>query len=353
MKRYFGLLALIFVLVAALFGCGGGGSSSTGTSSSSSGDSSSGQSSDSGGGSGSSSGKTLDITFSTATTTGVYYPLGAALSKMWNDKVQGVKVSSQASDGSVQNLHLMQQGKINMALTTVGVLYNAYNGKAKFKGNPFKDVRIIAALYPNVGQIVARKGSGIHSIADIKGKKFVPGAPGSSTRVLSNHILAAYGLTFKDTKAQFVGFTQAAQLMRNKQIDVTDVMAGLPTSAVVEMLSTANGEIVPIDEQHIKKMQSKYPWLFGYDIPAGTYDGQDKAVHTVAQANMLIVPKDMPEDIVYNLTKAMWDKANITTIRNSVAAAKNMKLENATTGLAGVPLADGAKKFYKEKGVLK
>lgn len=342
MKRVFFLVSLLLVLSLALFGCNRGGS--TDSSSSSSSDTSKAKSSESSNG-------TLEIQFGSGTQTGVYYPLGATLAKVWNDNVKGVKVSSQATDASVQNLQLMKQGKLNMGLTMIGVAHEAYTGTDHFKGNQYKDVRVLAALYPNVGQIVARKGAGINSVADLKGKGFVPGAPGSSTKVLSQHIFAAYGLTLDDVKSQYVGFDEATELMRNKQVVGAQITAGIPASAVVESLSTAHGKLISIDDEHIQKITKKYPWNFKYTIPAGTYDGQDKDVTAVGEANAIVVSKSMPEDKVYQLTKAMWE--NIDAIRNSVSATKNMKLENAAKALSGVPLHPGAEKFYKEKGVLK
>jgi TRAP transporter TAXI family solute receptor len=334
LKRQFFLLlsTMGLILSLSLFGCSSGGSSATGSSSNGS------------------SGK-LNVKFSTATTTGVYYPLGAALAKLWNDNVSGVKVASQASDGSVQNMNLMSQGKVNMALATTGVLYNAYNGKGKFEGRGFQDVRAVAALYPGVTHMVAREGIGVDSIEDFKGKSFVPGAPGSATRGMANKLFEAYGMTFKDVEAQFVGFTQASQLMRDGKIAGAAVNAGLPASAIVEMVSTGDGKLINLTDEAISQLSEKYPWFFKYTIPAGTYDEQEEDVVTFAVGNVLIVSKDMPKEKVYELTKTMWE--NLKTVQNTIAATEYMKLEMATTGLAGVPLHPGAKKYYKEQGVFK
>ena len=331
MKRKVSFLAVVFILILALVGCS---SSSTGGGSSKK----------------ANSGKNQDINIGTGTTTGVYYPLGAAFAKMWGEKMSGVKVSSQATDGSVQNINLMQQGKINVGFSTIDVLYDAYHGKGQFKSHPYKDFRVLAALYPNVGQMLTTKNSKVKSIDDFKGKKFVPGAPGSSTRVLAEQIFEAYGMTLKDVNAQYVGFTEATNLMRNHQVDGTIVMAGVPTSAVVEILSSADGQLVSIDDEHIKKLEEN-PLYKKYVIPAGTYDGQDQDVTTISQINLLFVPKDLSDDEVYNLTKALWE--NIGDIGNSITAAKGAKLEQAASSLAGLPLHPGAKKYYQEKGVLK
>ena len=294
----------------------------------------------------------LNINLGTATTTGVFYPLGAALAKMWNDKLpDDVTVSSQATDGGVENLNLMKQGKLNMGFTTVDVLYHAYNGVEEFKGNAYKDVRVLSVLYPSICQIVVRKDMKINSIADLKGKKFVPGAPGSSTKILAEQVFGSYGMTLDDVNPQYVGFTEAANLMRNKQIAGTIMASGAPASAAIEMITTASGKLLGIGDDQIQILTKKYPWLYKYTIPAGTYEGQNDDVTTVAQNIMLVVPKDMPDGKVYKLTKALWE--NIKPIGDVVAAAKGADLKNATTGLSGIPLHPGAKKFYKEMGVIK
>lgn len=335
MKRSFFLSLLVLVLCVLLAACSRGGSTSS-------------SSTDSGKTKYDGSGP-IDIQIGSGTQTGNYYPLGAALAKMWNDSVDGVKVSSQATDASVQNLQLMKQGDLQIGFTMLDALSHAYNGTDEFKGNQYKDVRVLAALYPNVGQVVARKGTGVKTIADFKGKGFVPGATGSATNVLSKVILDAYGMSEDDVKAQYVGFSEVTDLMKNKRVAGAQLTSGLPTSAIVEILATANGELISMDDEHIKALTEKYPVYHKETIPKGTYDDQDKDIKTVGVTNALVVPKDLPEETVYQLTKTMWE--NIDQLRDSVSTAKNMKLENATDGLAGIPLHPGAKKYYEEKGI--
>jgi uncharacterized protein len=331
MKRKGFLLVAVFLFLFALVGCNRGEMQSSVSQKQSSSD-----------------GK-LVINFGTGTTTGVYYPLGATLAKIWNQQVPGVKVSSQATDASVQNLNLMMQGKLNMGITTFGVLHDAYTGKGAFKGRAYKDVRVLAALYPNIGHIVTRQGD-IHSVADLKNKGFVPGAPGSSTKVVAGQILSAYKMTFDDVKAQYVGFTEVTDLMRNKQIDGAFIEAGVPNSAVVEILTTANGKLLSIGDKEIQFITKHYPGFYKYTIPAGTYEGQAQDVHTIAEGNLIVVPKDLPQEKVYELTKTLWE--NVDTITKNISAAKEMKLETATKGLSNIPLHKGAEKYYKEKGIL-
>lgn len=291
------------------------------------------------------------VNIGTATTTGVFYPFGAQLAKIWSQNLPDVHASSQVTNGSVQNLQLMEQGQINVGFTTIDVLQAAYNGTGAFKGKPYKNVRVLAGLYPSVAQMVVRKGMGINSVKDLKGKSFVPGAPGSSTKVVADEILAAYGLQESDVHPQYVGFTSAVDLMKNRQAAGAFITAGVPTSAVTQMLATANGELLSLGDSEIAKMIQQYPYFYKYTIPAGKYDNQTAAVNTIAQNIMLVVPKSMSDQEAYELTKTLW--SNISTIGQTVSAAKSSKLANAAAGLAGVPLHPGAKKYYQEQGVLK
>lgn len=290
------------------------------------------------------------ITFPTGTTTGTYYPLGAIFADFWTKKLDYVQASSQASNGSVQNLIFIKQGEAQLALTPIGTLYEAVHGVASFEGNQVDNVKILAGLYPNVNHLVARKGSGVEKIEDIAGKSIVPGATGSATEVESQRTLAAYGVDYEALKKDFVGFTEATDLMRNKQVDAAMVMAGVPTSAVTEMLATADGVLLPYSDEAIAKLQADYPWTTEYVIEANTYENQPEPVKSVAQFNFLVASADMPDDVAYDLVKTFWE--NIEEISGSHAVIEQFKLEAATSGTAGVALHPGAERYYKEAGVL-
>jgi TRAP transporter TAXI family solute receptor len=355
MKRKYLLSTLVVILVLALAGCGSAAPSSGGTSG--------GGSQSSGGNSGSSgSGDTakssgsaekaekIYLSFPSGTTTGVYYPLSAGLAKLWSDKIPNVTVASQASNGSVQNLNLLQKGEAQVTLTPIGTLWEAYNGENKFKDRKVENVRVLAGLYPNVDQFVIRKGAAT-GIADLKGKGFVPGATASATEIDSKRILEAYGLTYDDLKINFVGFTEAIDLMRNKQVAGAMVQAGLPTAAVSEMTAIADGQLISLDDDKIKTLQEKYPWLVEFTIPANTYEGQDKDIKTVAQLNILVADASVSDELAYELVKGIF--GNLDGLKNVHSVVKYFDVKTATSGLAGVPLHPGAEKYYKEKGVLK
>lgn len=327
-KLWFSLF--LTVLIVSLLGCSSGSSESTENSNE--------------------NGEILDIEFSTATTTGNFYPLGAALANIWNEQIPGIKVASQASDGSVQNINLMQQGDIKMGLSTLGVLYNAYHGKDQFEGREYKDVRVVSTLFADAAQVIVTEDSGIESVEELVGQPFVPGAPGSGAKSLSDEIFEAYDMTVEDIEAEFVGYSQAADLLRNGKIVGAQVMSALPTSAAIEMLSTTNSKIIDLTDEAIKRLTEKNDWLVEFTIPADMYDELDKDIKTVAQPSVLIVSKDMPDDIVYELAKTMWE--NLEPLHDTIAATQTMEIENAATGIADIPLHPGAEKYYEEQGVL-
>jgi TRAP transporter TAXI family solute receptor len=291
------------------------------------------------------------ILMPTGTTTGTYYPLGAILTDFWSKKIDYIKATSQASNGSVQNLNFIKQGEAQLSLTPIGTLFQAVNGEQSFEGNKVDNVTILAGLYPNVNHLVARKGSGIKTISDIAGKNFVPGATGSATELESRHTLWAYDVDYEKVNKNFVGFTEATDLMRNKQVDAAMVMAGVPTAAVTEMLATADGQLLSYSDEAIAKLQAEYPWTADYTIKANSYENQPEDVRTVAQFNFLVAHKDIPEDVAYDLVKAFWE--NLKELEGTHAVVKQFDVQNALKGAGDIPIHPGAAKYYKEVGVLK
>jgi uncharacterized protein len=339
MKKFLSIL-MIALLAFALIGC-----SSSGTGGGADSGSASGKDSGSSGKSGK-----YSIMFATGTTTGTYYPLGAIFSDFWNKKLENVQASSQATNGSVQNLIFIKNGEAQVALTPTGTLYEGYNGEASFDGNKVENVRILAGLYPNVNHLVARKDAGIKTIADIAGKKIVPGATGSATEIETQRALEAYDVDYEGTKKDFVGFTEATDLMRNKQTDVAMVMAGVPTSAVTEMLATANGQLLPYSEEAVAYLKDKYPWTMEYTIKANSYENQPEDVLSVAQNNFLVATADMPDKVAYELVKSLWE--GLEELKGSHAVIAQFDIEKALEGTSGIPVHPGAEKFYKEKGII-
>lgn len=295
--------------------------------------------------------ETLYLKFPTASTTGSIYPIGAAIATLWNENIEGLNVSVEASNGGVQNLNLLAEKEAQIGVAVTNIMTEQKNGTGVFEGKQYDGIRVLTALYSNYNQVVVSKDSGIKSLADIKGKNFAPGAPGSTPEVETNVHLTAAGLTYPDDfKPQFVGFTESIDLIRNRQLDGAWLQAGIPTAAISEITSTANGRLISIDEDVIEKLTSDYPWYNRAIIPAGTYEGQDQDVITTSLVITIFVDESLAEETVYEMAKVFWE--NIDSLASTHNAIKGLKIQTATQNLAGLPLHDGAARYYKEVGVL-
>ena len=294
----------------------------------------------------------VNISFPTAATTGALYPLGAGIANLWNTKLDYINARVQASNGGIQNLNLLKVHNAQVSFAVSSITYEALNGQRGFKDRAYTGVRVLAGLYSNPNQVVVRKDSGVNTLADLKGKSFAPGAAGGTTEVESRIHFTEAGLNYPDEiKAHFVGFTESIDLMRNKQLDGVWIMAGMPTAAVTEMCSTAEGKLLNMDDALLAKVQAKYPWYTKFTIPAGTYDGQTEPVQTTAIKMLLLTDASMPDDVVYDLTKTFWE--NLDSLGKAHAVMKTVTPDMAVSDLAGIPLHPGAEKYYREVGLLK
>ncbi|HBW09299.1 MULTISPECIES: TAXI family TRAP transporter solute-binding subunit [Stutzerimonas stutzeri group] len=289
------------------------------------------------------------INILTGGTSGVYYPIGVALSQQYN-KIDGAKTSVQATKASVENLNLLQAGRGELAFSLGDSVADAWNGveDAGFKA-PLKRLRAIAGTYNNYIQIVASEESGIKTLEDLKGKRISVGAPKSGTELNARAIFKAAGLDYKDMgRVEFLPYAESVELIKNRQLDATLQSSGLGMAAIRDLASTMPVTFVEIPAAVVEKIESD-AYLPGV-IPAGTYDGQDADVPTVAITNILVSHEKVSDEVAYQMTKLMFD--NLSSLGNAHSAAKDIKLENATKNLP-IPLHPGAERFYKEAGVLK
>ncbi|MBM4270811.1 MAG: TAXI family TRAP transporter solute-binding subunit [Deltaproteobacteria bacterium] len=289
---------------------------------------------------------------STGGTGGTYYPLGGILAQALTEKVPEVVVTAQAGSASVANCNLIRDRQVESAFVQSNVAFAAYNGTDQFKEKPAKNLRGIASLYPETIQIVARADSKIKTMKDIKGKRLVPGDRGSGTEVDTLNVLSVYKLTYKDfAGVDWLSFSGAAQRLQDKQADVTFTTAGWPTAAIQELSIATNIVLIPIDEAKIRELTKKFPFYSRIVIPKGTYKGQEKDVPTITTMAQWVVDASVPEDTVYQLTKALWE-VGAGKMAQAHAKGKDVQLKTALSGMA-IPLHPGAEKYYKEMKVLK
>lgn len=284
----------------------------------------------------------------TGGTSGVYYPLGVALSKIYGDKIEGVRTQVQATKASVENLNLLQQGRGEIAFSLGDSVKLAWEGNtdAGFKA-PLDKLRGIAAIYPNYIQIMASKESSIKTVADLKGKSLSVGAPKSGTELNARAILAAAGMSYDDLgKTEYLPFAESVELMKNRQLDATLQSAGLGVSSFKDLATSLDVQMVAVPEEIATKLGAPY---IAATVPAGTYQGQDSDVQTVAVVNFLVTHSEVSDETAYQMTKQLFE--NIPALTAAHKAAENIRIEDAPKGMP-IPLHPGAERYYKEKGLL-
>jgi hypothetical protein len=287
------------------------------------------------------------ISVLTGGTSGVYYPMGVALSQVWGKALPDAKVTVQSTKASVENLNLLQAGRGEVAFTLGDSLSDAWKGDAEVGfATPLKKLRGIAGIYPNYIQIVASADSGIKTIADLKGKRVSVGAPKSGTELNARAVLKAAGLAYKDLgKVEYLPFGESVELMKNRQLDATLQSAGLGVASLRDLAASMKIVVVEIPPAVVAKVGDA-----AYQPAMIPYEGQSTDVPTIAIRNFLVTHEGVPTDTVYKLTKALWE--NLPALVAAHSAGKGIKKENALAGMA-VPLHPGAEKYYREIGLLK
>jgi uncharacterized protein len=286
------------------------------------------------------------INILTGGTSGVYYPLGVALEKLYAD-IPDARPSVQATKASIENINLINSGRGEIAFTLGDSLRDAWEGNedAGFKSK-LQNISTLAAIYPNFVQIVASKESGIKTLADLKGKRLSVGAPKSGTELNARTILAAAGLSYDDLgKVEYLPFAESVELMKNRQLDATLQSAGLGVASLRDLANSVDINVVEVPAAIVEKIGPPY----AVDtIHANTYSGQDTDVSTASVINYLIVRPDLDEELVYQMTKRLFE--NLDQLAAAHSAARMIKLD-ASTIVSPTPIHPGALRYYKEKGI--
>ena len=288
------------------------------------------------------------INILTGGTSGVYYPLGVGLSQIYADNIEGARTQVQSTKASVENLNLLQQGKGELALALGDSVKLAWEGDADagFKA-PLAKLRSIAAIYPNYIQIVACSSCGATSLDTLKGTRMSVGAPKSGTELNARAIFAAAGMSYDDlSKVEYLPFAESVELMKNRQLDATLQSAGLGVASIKDLSTSIDVNMVAIPPEVVEALGAPY---IAATIPAGTYQGQEADVPTVAVVNFLVTHEDVSEETAYQMTRLLFE--NLATLEAAHKAAAQIKLENALSGMP-IPLHPGAERYYREAGLM-
>ncbi len=285
--------------------------------------------------------------------TGAYFPMAGALSRIaWKHlKDKGIKVTAESSGASVANAKLIGAGDTDFAIMQNDIAYYAYNGVAPIFKAKIPGLKGVATLFPEHVQLVARKASGIKSVADLKGKKVAIGPVGSGTTANAQQILEAWGLTFDDLgKAEQLKASQASDYIKDGRLDAAFFTVAVGASVIVDTAIMVDVNVVPIAGPNVDKLIKKYPFYAKQVVKGGTYKGNDADVPTVSVMAMLTARDDLEADIVYSLLKAMY--SDLAQLKKAHAKFKDISPKTALVGMS-IPLHAGAEKYFKEIGVLK
>lgn len=278
----------------------------------------------------------------TGGTQGTYYALGGALADIITEETD-VKTTAEVSQASAANMTALKDGKAEIAFVQTDIAYYAAKGEMMFDGEVIDEVSAIGALYPETVQLVTLEKSGIKSFDDLKGKKVSVGAPGSGTYANAEQLLEIHGLTMDDIQPQDLDFGESQESLQSGQIDAAFITAGTPTGAVEALNASAQVHIVPVTDEKADELISKYQYYAKEVIPAGTY-GIKEDTPTVSVGAMLVIQNDVPEDLAYKITKAIYDNASKLTHPKGAL----IKAETGLDGI-GIPVHPGAQKYFDEK----
>lgn len=280
---------------------------------------------------------------------GVYYPLGVALSQLYAQKIPEVKATAQVTKASAENMNLLQAGRGELAWALADSVSDAWKGNAEAGFTKKLDkLRGLSATYNNYIQIVANAEAGIQSLEDLKGKRISVGAARSGTELNARAIFKAAGLSYDDfSKVEYLPFGESVELMKNRQLDATLQSAGLGVASIRDLATAVKIVVVPVPHEVVEKVgNAAYQPAV---IPANTYAGQTEDLPTAAIPNFLVTHSGVSDELAYEMTKVLYE--NLDVLQSSHNAAKAIRIENAVNGMP-VPIHPGAERYYKEKGIM-
>lgn len=298
-----------------------------------------------------------NYTVATASTGGTFYPVGVGMASLWTDKLAdlNVRASAISSAGSAENVAMMHTGEVEFSII------GGYFGRIAYEGieeleqlGPVERLRTITSLWPNVEQwIMLSDKAPTGTIEDVRGQRVNVGRPGSGTELYSMHTLRGLGIDpDTDVSFEYVGFSEAVDLLRDGRIDGGNIGGGPPIAALTEAYSSMGADritMLEFTDEQLEAVQTDSPMPFyRYTLPANTYPGQTEPVETIAQVTLLAAVSDLEDEVVYEMTKAIFE--NNEYLRNIHAIMAGIQLETALDGLPA-PLHAGAYDYYVEQGL--
>ncbi len=299
---------------------------------------------------------------------GTYFPIGGIIANAISNPpgsrpcdeggtcgVPGLVAIAQSTNASAHNVTAINAGQMEGGLTGAATLFFAYHGVGKFEGKQKPKLRIIANLFPEDLHLVLPKGKSLSSLKELKDKRVGIAQAGSGTQIAVELMLAEQGITRDNIDEAELNNSQSAERLADGQLDAYFYAAGTPVAAMIQLDNTKGMELYSFSDEEITASNKAVPYYVPSKISSGTYAGIKYDVNTLAVNGILATSSDIPEDLIYEITKALWSDTTRKLLDNGHAKGKVITLDTALKGLDGlnVPLHPGAEKFYKEAGLIK
>lgn len=288
------------------------------------------------------------VTLGTGGTSGTYYAVGGVMSTVLNPLMTQTSLDVISTGASKANIYGITDGDCGMAILQGDVLAYAHEGTDLFDGEGADTNSLwVAGIYNETVQIIAN--TQYTSIDQLRGKTICVGDVGSGTEFNARQVLEAYGMTFDDINVVNGSFADGVESLKDGKVDAAFTVAGAPTTAIVDLAATNSFNMLSLSEEAVEFLTTNYPFLVREDLPAGTYNGIDYTVTCVAVKAVLVASADLSEDVVYDLTKTMFE--NLDVLRTGHAKFEYLSTDSALDG-ANVPIHPGAARYYKEIGLM-
>lgn len=300
-------------------------------------------------GTGSSSGGRAFISVGTAPVGGAFPVVGGAIAEVLNEHKGPIdwKVQAKGTKGSQENIRRLQQGELELALSNAAITYFAVRGEESWD-KPY-DMRAVVTLAPNVAMFITRSDSGIQSIKDLKGKRVIVGPAGAGFEMFVKPLVEEHGVKWDEFTQLNATQSGAVDMLGDGSADAAFLGGAVPTGSITQAASTFDVFFVPFDEETRQRLIEKYPFFHDATVPAGTYKGLDKDFAGLNVGSMhLITSANEDEELVYQVTKTIWENRDEIASKHPAGKAINEKNAARNTGTEYHP---GAIKFYKEIGV--
>ena len=285
---------------------------------------------------------------------GTYYPIGIAMANVFSEKIPGCISSGMATGGSVDNIGLLRDEEVQIAMIMSTTCESAYTGTGVFEGNGYSELRAMTALWENNVQIIVKND--ITDIHQLEGKRFVVGANASGTELDTRAIFNAFGLYYNAEDAsknnvtpEYLDYNQGVDALKDGQVSGVMNNSHAPASAITDLLSTGDYHILEFTDEELEIIKAANSLYDVYTVPANSYPNQDHDIKTIGYPVLLTCPESADADTIYKLVEAIFD--NTDTLVAAHSAAASITLENAVKGLI-IPLHEGAERYFKEKGAL-